>query len=65
MAGHNRPATFFFSDHQSKDLKLIEKTTLNYDEIVALAIEEAIEIGDLSSDIEHYLRIQRKLGGAY
>ena len=32
------------------------KTALNYDQIVAVAIEEAIEFGDLSSDVEHYLR---------
>ena len=35
---------------------MIEQTALNYDQIVALAIEEAIEVGDLSSDVEDYLR---------
>ena len=35
---------------------MIEKTALNYDEIVALAIEEAIEIGDLASDVEEGLK---------
>ena len=40
---------------------MIEKTALNYDEIVAVAIEEAIEIGDLASDVER-LSAQRNLG---
>ena len=35
---------------------MIEKTALNYDEIVAIAIDEIIEVGDWTSDVEDDLR---------